>query len=98
MTKPKHTPGPWSYVDAEGYNTIEGQGETIAYVPSIEDFRANFKTLEGQANRRLIAAAPELYDLLDKINTAFYTRTSRKEWLAIMEQTKPLLRKARGEL
>lgn len=52
---------------------------------------------KSKANANLIAAAAELYDLLDKINTAFYTRTSRKEWMDIMEQTKPLLRKARGE-
>ncbi len=40
----------------------------------------------------------ELYDLLSKINEAFYSRTTRKQWLDLMEQTKPLLQKARGEL
>ena len=46
----------------------------------------------------LIAAAPEMYELLAQINMAFYTRTSRKDWLTLMEKTKPLLRRARGEL
>lgn len=45
----------------------------------------------------LIAAAPEMYELLDQINMAFYTRTSRKEWLTLMEKTKPLLQKAKGD-
>lgn len=46
----------------------------------------------------LVAAAPEMYELLSQINTAFYTRSTRKEWLELMEKTKPLLQKARGEL
>lgn len=55
-------------------------------------------TDENKANANLISAAPEMYEILDKINAAFYTRTSRKEWLELMEKTKPLLQKARGEL
>lgn len=57
----------------------------------------NRSTVNDEANAHLFAAASELYDLLDKINAAFYTRTSRKEWLELMEQTKPLLQRARGK-
>lgn len=56
---------------------------------------AAIKEPEKLAN--LFATAPELYELLDQINAAFYTRTSRKEWIELMNKTKPLLQKARGE-
>ena len=33
----------------------------------------------------------EALELIGKINTAFYTRTSKKEWLELMAKTKPIL-------
>lgn len=54
-------------------------------------------TLDDEILSHLFAAAPELYDLLDRINVAFYTRTTRVEWMKLMEESKPLLRRARGE-
>jgi hypothetical protein len=69
MSESKHTKGPWTFIDHQGYNTIEGQGEMIACIPTREDFRANFKTDEGQANRRLIAAAPEMLEALENLIT-----------------------------
>lgn len=85
----KHTKGPWRLED-NGANTrietIEGKAIGAAWECD-DDF----------ANAHLMAAAPELYELLSKINTAFYTRASKAEWMELMEHTKPLLQKARGE-
>ncbi len=83
----KHTPAPW-----------EAGGNTLVYGPSNEticDCRGPDNLAD--ANAALIACAPELVDMLSQINGAFYARTSRKEWLALMEKTKPLIRKARGQ-
>lgn len=101
MTKP--TPGPW-FVDHDGARTIIKSDRV--YICGFERdyaganeyqelFEARIK--RQTANARLIAAAPELYALLDEINAAFYCRTSKKAWLELMARTKPLLRKARGE-
>lgn len=86
MKTTKHTPGKWQVLDS---TLIHANGYRVATVESEIEHR--------KANAALIAAAPELYEMVDKINAAFYTRTSRKEWLELMEKTKPLLQKARGE-
>jgi hypothetical protein len=90
MTKNKHTQGPWKVVTRPS-----------SFITSVVFHDDNqFTSIVDQcteANAHLIASAPELYELLSKINTAFYTRSTRKEWLELMEQAKPLLRKARGE-
>lgn len=91
----RFTKGPWSAVQYQNtsYYTVRQEHKT---------FGINAETIVGSdvvprfADACLIAAAPELYEMLDKINMAFYTRTTRAEWLKLMEQTKPLLQKARG--
>jgi hypothetical protein len=91
-SKTKHTPGPWTVLnmDDQGcYRIKEGTDHEI---------RVGMKGSEvADANRALIAAAPELLSLLERINTAFYTRTTRKEWIELMSESKPLLQRARGE-
>lgn len=52
---------------------------------------------EHNENVRLHTQLEEVIDLLDKINGAFYCRTSKKEWLALMEQTKPMIQKVRAK-
>lgn len=96
MSKPKHTPGPWESIVREEKDGI------WAYIGPANERTYHILKMdacndERQANAALIAAAPELYSLLDQINTAFYTRSTRKQWLELMEKTKPLLQKARGE-
>jgi hypothetical protein len=103
----KYTEGPWNRGDVveipwgsekaqvmciESGDTIVGL--SVVRGPFIDDV---CDESEAEANARLIACAPQLYDLLQRINTAFYTRTSRKEWIDLMNETKPLLMKARGE-
>jgi hypothetical protein len=62
----KHTPGPWSSVNG----LVVCRAGTIASVPySLAQTDAALSALEGQANARLIAAAPELLDALEKLLT-----------------------------
>ena len=85
--------GPWSFKRKENSCIIENQEET--YIADVHFWTEGAEKITV-ANASLIAAAPEMYELLDKINAAFYTRTSRKEWIDLMEQSRPLLKKARG--
>lgn len=101
-SKTKFTPGPWT-VETQFKlltNVTTGKETRIQYYEVGSDLRVLAKLdsgLNDHSNAALISAAPELYAILEKINTAFYTRTTRKAWLELMEQTKPLLQKARGE-
>lgn len=40
----------------------------------------------------------EALELIEKINTAFYTRTSKKEWIELMAKTKPMLEICKREV
>lgn len=56
----KHTPGPWT---VNAYNEIESGAVRICSV-DIEETNAGLNGGEGQANARLIAAAPDLLEEL----------------------------------
>ena len=56
------TKGKWEYDDAHG--CIHHDGRLIAEVAG--GGGANYRHAAGQANARLIAAAPEMYELLRK--------------------------------
>lgn len=92
--KPKHTPGPWKFnINKTALLALNKNNEHV-FIYNASPYNSMEPNIKDAA---LIAAAPELYEMVDKINSAFYTRTSRKEWLELMEKTKPLLQKARGE-
>lgn len=61
MAKTAHTPGPWRAWQPRGDESVpvrtDGLGITIAYVHQ-------GAVTDAQANARLIAAAPEMYDEL----------------------------------
>lgn len=58
MTKTQHTPGPWVQ-GVEYYSRhVYGCGQTVA---------SAFGHDEGEANARLIAAAPDLLETLDTL-------------------------------
>lgn len=94
-----HTPGPWATHKTEGNGgnipdrlEIVGpeEGRRRSLIASIY----GFKMPEGQANARLIAAAPELYEaLVDLIGFLFH---GKKDRLAILRATAALA-KARGD-
>lgn len=81
MTSPtiqqKWTPGPWETGPFEGRDRhkgfyINGPPDSGPHLPHrIADVRAPeyFRRVEQMANARLIAAAPEMYDLLDESMT-----------------------------
>lgn len=66
MSQNKHTPGPWSYWS--GYNHVDKfDSEVTAEGGDIVIARYNSLIEEGEANAKLIAAAPDLLDALDKM-------------------------------
>ena len=68
MTKPKHTPGPW-------YTCLNAQNDQRQYVRALARDLAVCKIVTEpnepagimEANARLIAAAPELLDALERL-------------------------------
>ena len=56
-----HTPGPWGYSEGEIYR---GNNPIASVIPSFGWFR---KTAEDEANARLIAAAPEMFETMKSI-------------------------------
>ena len=55
-----HTPGPWGYSEGEIYR---GNNPIASVIPSFEFG----ETAEDKANARLIAAAPEMYEVLSEL-------------------------------
>jgi hypothetical protein len=53
--------------------------------------------IKDEETARLIATAPDMLKLLRDINEAFYVHGTRKALLPVMQRTKPLIQKARGE-
>ncbi len=61
----KHTPGPWRLEgpDNFSYHLTDQNGEHIAYLNKSR-YVDNRQDVEADANARLIAAAPEMYEAL----------------------------------
>ena len=66
-----HTPGPWKW--SSGYETIDGRptwslvGETDGYgILSCDGEENSPQGMNDEANARLIAAAPTMYDYIRK--------------------------------
>ena len=62
MTKPAFTPGPWEAVKF----TVPGHEFWVATIKG-GDIKPTEKGLEGRANARLIAAAPDMYEALKQV-------------------------------
>lgn len=93
MGTPKFTPGPWKYKADENIIT-DGRG---APVLGAYDLRDDADGSASAANAVLGALAPEFYDLLARLNTAFYVTGTAKAMREVMAESAPLLRRARGE-
>lgn len=99
----KFTPGPWAHNGCQ----ITSQGDMrliVGLALSESDVLANryaghaAKTQkDGEANARLMAAAPELLEALMRVRNAFYVDGSSKALRAAFEGTKELVAKAKGE-
>ena len=78
-----HTPGPWSVYcnDSRGYKTgicassdqLPPGDECIAQIWAADDRHFPGGVPEAEANARLIAAAPDLVQLLDDVSAALET-------------------------
>ena len=79
----QHTPGPWALSRSPMAATFVMSGETwLAEVSRIE---------EGEANARLIAAAPEMWAILRRIATG-----ERENWFDIPDDARALLARIEG--
>lgn len=96
----KHTPRPWRTIESTNTtmrtvvgSDFPGQG----YIADVNLCRANdAQDVDGEANARLIAAAPELLQLVKDMREAFYVKGTRKALLAVMERSKSVMEKAEG--
>lgn len=96
----KHTPRPWRTIESTNTTMrtvvgpdFPGQG----YIADVNLCRTNdAQDVDGEANARLIAAAPELLQLVKDMREAFYVKGTRKALLAVMERSKSVMEKAEG--
>lgn len=61
----KHTPGPWRYKP-----DINGSNYMLVYCSSLASEGDNLRGYCGEANARLIAAAPDLLEALEMVRDA----------------------------
>jgi len=89
MSEPKFTPGPWRV----GKSIYQSQARVVAEKGGrVADVFA-YEEDQDHANAALIAAAPEMYELLDELDKA----TTAAEIDALYTRIPALLKKARGE-
>jgi len=89
--KLQHTPGPWESCDRGDYGDFDGMSQVILG----NDMRicvAHSSDKEGEANARLIAAAPEMISELIKIFNTLYNTQPECYWMPI----KDVIEKATG--
>jgi hypothetical protein len=92
-----HTPGPWAYrqshSDTCDLEVLDSDGNVVAGEYGVRE----------QANARLIAAAPELYEALSKIEKRLFafghvqTNLDRHDVASMLDVARGALAKARGE-
>ena len=94
----KHTPGPWR-IDRNNswpiYVSAESDGEGVAMMDGLLELR--------EANARLIAAAPELLQALEWMQSLFlpsgaYQEKFQDQLSMALEKAEAVIRKAKGEL
>ena len=84
----KHTPGPWNY-DRSGYSLYVNSGRELVTALSMDG-----KRLEtSEANARLIAAAPDLLALAERIARL----PEHGHYLALIDEARAAISKATGE-
>jgi hypothetical protein len=97
----KHTPGPWKYALA-----VVNNAPNIYVVTTGKWGAANIAQCSedsGEANARLIAAAPDLLAALDALysychgNVPFFGDAEDREQRAVVDQVEAAIARAKGE-
>lgn len=94
-----HTPGPWVVKQLSGSETVvmgKRNFQDCLIAQNLYDENIEPTQDELEANASLIAAAPELLDLLKRINYSFYVDGTSKALRPIMSETKAAIAKAEG--
>ena len=99
----KHTPGPWIAAewDGQGGRLIHQDGGDFMHVANVPAWKDHPRESMGSANARLIAAAPEMLDMLDEI----LNRGARMDPISgtitpipeVMERARALLARIEGD-
>ena len=96
----KHTPRPWRTIESTNKTMRTVVGPDFlgqGYIADVNLCRtSDAQDVDGEANARLIAAAPELLQLVKDMREAFYVKGTRKALLAVMERSKSVMEKAEG--
>ncbi len=92
-----HTPGPWRVIRKVGLTIYPEENKSV-YIAFMNNARSNC-----EANANLMAAAPEMLDLLEWLTHLHHgvskdgDKPSDAEWEDCLEQAKPIIAKAKGE-
>ena len=62
----KHTPGPWVFDKAHRVGFIVHK-KNYGYIVGTQDEEGRYGAIESEANARLISAAPDLLEVLEKV-------------------------------
>jgi hypothetical protein len=62
-----HTPGPWEAIQGENHSSVIANGDGHYVICSTREPIEGARAREHLANARLIAAAPELLEVLERI-------------------------------
>jgi len=99
----KHTPGPWKIDTSYATMLVIGSegGVSIAEVDcamSMMDFETRIDPIEEeQANANLIAAAPELLNIAERLLTYYEPSETRPEAIFKLDTAREVIAKAKGE-
>ena len=98
MSDPKFTPGPWKikpykhYMNRKSY--VVRNTHTITTESGLREICKVLTGLKADGNLHLIAAAPEMYEMLEEILARELIAPEKTQTL---NDIKELLKKARGE-
>ena len=94
MSEDKFTPGPWRIEDFRDFTSIMAGYREICYIDD---------DLNRYENARLIAAAPDMYALLGRLEDYFQNRhiygygVEERVSEDLLSKTKEVMKKVRGE-
>ena len=92
--KPKHTPGPWKFEDEfVRAEVLEGFEDHNSIIADVYTLPSNLFGEQMEANGKLIAAAPEMFELLEEILiSAPSLKIHPKSW--VYEKISKVIKKA----